>query len=171
MNNIKKTATKRENQLAKDVGGRRHAASGALWFRKSDASDTDFQYEDKFTEKDYYTLSITSLKKIESEAKKVNKLPVFRIGFIQHSNTQDYVVLRKKDCNCDIPSWEYHCNKSTKIYLEDLQRCQNTSNIEILMLSFGNDIYVVMMYRDFLLVKDRIIKGEELQWRAQSAVI
>ena len=76
----KKISQNRERKIATDIGGRAHAASGALWFAKSDVSNGKFQIEDKFTHKNQYTLNYSTLNKLENEAFKVNKIPIFSVG-------------------------------------------------------------------------------------------
>ena len=74
--NNKKISKKREHKIAKEMGGKAHIASGALWWKKGDASNDFFLIEDKFTTKDKYTLNIKTLKKIEKEAMNCGKIPV-----------------------------------------------------------------------------------------------
>ena len=160
---IKKVATKRERALSKDVGGRRHTGSGSLWYKKSDASDGDFQYEDKFTEKDYYTVTITSLNKIEREARTVNKIPVFKFGLL---NKHDYVVLRDKDCIYDIKTLKRSLvgNKNMRLYFSNIHTISSISSYKIFIgLLLESKAFVLMSYKDFLDVKDKIVKGEKIQ--------
>jgi hypothetical protein len=162
---IKKISRKGEEQLAKDVGGRRHTGSGSQWHTKSDVSDLDFQYEDKFTENRWfkYTLSLASLQKIEKEARKVGKIPAFRFRFIHKGiPLGEFIVLRAKDCVFYpemYPSKDG--KKSMTLNLENL-RTFYTTKIITLVLNFGSSSYVLFRYDDFLNTRAKILKGEEI---------
>ena len=65
-----------------ELGGKPHAASGALWWKKSDAHSRDFQLEDKFTEKTYFSIKLSTLKKIEKEKTSKQTLEVSFHSFL-----------------------------------------------------------------------------------------
>jgi hypothetical protein len=156
--NNKKISQKREKQLAKDTGGKAHARSGGLWFKKSDASDPYYQYEDKFTKKVFYSINIDILNKIEKEAKQVNKIPVLRFGFIE--TNRDYVVLRIQDVfplvssdlfiksplfiNIDKKSKRF---EETELYVEYIN---NKEIMYILNFEHFDKTYILMGYKNFL---------------------
>lgn len=159
MNN-KIISKKREKQLAKDTGGKAHARSGGLWFKKSDASDPCYQYEDKFTKKSYYSINIDILNKIESEAKHVNKLPVLRFGFID--SKRDYVVLRIQDVFPieprppfkKGPSFINITGKSKRFEDDELYSlCVNNVFAIVLNYEHFEKTYIILDYRDFLGMK------------------
>jgi len=81
MANYKKISQNREKNIGKQIGGRAHIASGALWFQKGDVSNEFIIIEDKFTEKDTYSLSLSTINKIDKEGKQNNKVPIMSIGF------------------------------------------------------------------------------------------
>ena len=98
---IKKRSQKREQKGAKEISGRAHVASGALWFKKGDFSNEHFLVEDKFTDKDAYSISLTTLRRIEKQAMKVLKVPVLCVGFERIK--YDIAILRKKDLSSGSP--------------------------------------------------------------------
>lgn len=85
MKTNKQISQKREKAIGKQIGGRNHIASGALWFQKGDVSNEFIIIEDKFTNKDEYSLSLSVLNKIEKESKKESKVPILSIGFHNHA--------------------------------------------------------------------------------------
>ena len=167
---IKKISRKREEKIASDIGGRRHSGSGSQWYRKSDASNTTFQFEDKFTDKIFFTLSLSKLKKIEVEALKVDKIPVFRFGFLGQKDAE-YIVMRFKDFQF-IPNGELINHSTAKIetYKRVSVRLYSDVIKTILVLSpslyleFSENYmhYLIIRYDVFLNLKDRIEKGEPI---------
>lgn len=161
MKNNKQRSKKREKEIANDIGGRAHAASGALWFKKSDASNAHFQVEDKFTDKDFYTLNISSLKKIEKEALSHGKTPIFRFGFTDGKFKEDYALLRINDSNklSDIYGIEKIVvdKKSVRLYSEKLKfayLCSNSYAIMLITFNITNNTYILIQWDDFLLHQD-----------------
>lgn len=161
MKNNKQRSKKREKEIANDIGGRAHAASGALWFKKSDASNAYFQVEDKFTDKDFYTLNISSLKKIEKEALSHGKTPVFRFGFTDGKFKEDYALLRINDSNkpSDVDRVDSISvdKKSLRLYSEKLKASYLGSNsyaIVLITFNITNNTYILIQWDDFLLHQD-----------------
>jgi hypothetical protein len=157
MNN-KIISKKREKKLAKDVNGKAHARSGGFWFKKSDASDIYYQYEDKFTHNLYYSINIDILNKIEKEAKQVNKIPVLRFGFIK--TQRDYVVMRiqdvfpllPQDYFKNSPSFVNITGKSKRFDDESLYALYGSNVRMFITLNYEHfdKTYILMYYKDFL---------------------
>jgi hypothetical protein len=82
-----------EKRLAKAVGGKTTAASGAFWSRKGDVRNSELLIEHKWTGKKTKTISSAELKKISLEAIMDGRLPVFGI----HLDGEDYVILAETD--------------------------------------------------------------------------
>ena len=159
---IKRESRKRELEIAKQTGGKRHTGSGSLWWKKSDASDSHFQYEDKFTGKDYFTLSRTVLDKIEKEARGELKIPVLRFGFINTKGVREFVVLRAEDCQCkEQPPHLNYGKKSHRMWLELLRiiNKETTARPVLLKISLNKKQYLLLTWEDFLDVKDIIVSG------------
>ena len=157
---IKRISRRREFTIAEQTGGSRHTGSGALWWKKSDASDIYFQYEDKFTNNEYFSISIAILSKIEKEAISVNKIPVLRIGFITKNSTYDFVVVRKKDCSPDYVSEIYEASdkKSYRVRLSNLKDFYNRISGDILLhLFLEKKHYYIFTWDDFLRLKENIV--------------
>lgn len=88
-----KESRKHEDRLAKAVGGKRTAASGAFWSRKGDVRSADLLIEHKWTGKLSVTIKAAVLEKIVTEAILDGRLPV--LGF--HLNGEDYVIELEDD--------------------------------------------------------------------------
>ena len=161
---IKDKSIKREELIAKETGGRRHTGSGSLWYSKSDASDSTFQYEDKFTSKLSYRLNLSSLYKVEEEAQLSGKIPVFKVGF--PDSKVDVAILRKQDCvvTSDIHNSIFTTGVSVLLKASVMMSYYlSVGGGIILSISFSDKgEYIVMMWKDFLEVKDKIAKGELL---------
>lgn len=88
-----KQSRKHENRIAKEIGGKRTAASGAFWSRKGDVRSDDLLIEHKYTGKKQTTIKSDVLKKIWREAILDGRIPVLGI----HLDGEDYVVLSEHD--------------------------------------------------------------------------
>jgi hypothetical protein len=88
-----KQSRKHENRLAKRVGGKRNAASGAFWQRKGDVRSEELLIEHKWTGKKQVTIKSEVLKKITREAILDSRIPVLGI----HLDGEDYVILLEDD--------------------------------------------------------------------------
>lgn len=88
-----KQSRKHENRLAKKIGGKRTAASGAYWSRKGDVRSDDLLIEHKYTGKKQTTIKSDVLKKILREAILDGRTPVLGI----HLDGEDYVILTEHD--------------------------------------------------------------------------
>lgn len=65
---VKKKSQLQEKSVAKDLNARTVVASGALWGSKGDVRHDNLLVECKTTEKDFYSLTLTTWEKIEREA-------------------------------------------------------------------------------------------------------
>lgn len=69
-NTTKYQSNKQEKRVAKSLDAKVTVASGALSFQKADVRSEDFLVECKTTSKNYYTLTLKTWEKIESQAVK-----------------------------------------------------------------------------------------------------
>jgi hypothetical protein len=88
-----KESRKHEDRLAKAVGGKRTAASGAFWSRKGDVRSADLLIEHKWTGKASVSVKAAVLEKIVTEAIIDGRTPV--LGF--HLNGENYIMLTEDD--------------------------------------------------------------------------
>lgn len=101
-----KESKKHEARLAKLVGGKRNAASGAFWSRKGDVRSKDLLIEHKWTGKTQVTVKAAVLEKIVTEAIVDSRTPV--LGFSLNNNNyillteDDFLEMRQnlQECNC-----------------------------------------------------------------------
>lgn len=147
----KKISKQREKKAGKDIGGREHIASGSLWFRKGDASNEDFLIEDKFTSKNYYSVSFKVLYKLESQSLKVRKVPILRFGFFP--DEKNYAVVHTKYCNAPEENLELCIGtlsfKFDKQWLEKMF-VKSKSKIFICDLVLQQEKYIVMRWEEFV---------------------
>ena len=100
MKNLIKFIKKREQKFAKEIGGTRRPASGALWFKKEDVIDNKKLYQIKTTTKKTATVRLTDLQKLEEHAIIEHKIPIYVIDFIlDRFESEQYYVIRRKDIN------------------------------------------------------------------------
>lgn len=94
---LRKTATQQEDRIARDIGGRRQPASGALDAFKGDVRKVGIhRIEAKFTYSKSYKLERSTLEKIEYEASP-GELPCVVIDFMEkrtRTRSMSLVVLR-----------------------------------------------------------------------------
>lgn len=88
-----KKSKEHEVRLAKKIGGKRNAGSGAFWSRKGDVRSKDLLIEHKWTGKASFTVKATVLEKIIKEAILEGRTPV--LGFSLNNN--NYVMLTEED--------------------------------------------------------------------------
>lgn len=81
-----------EAKVAKDYGGKRQEMSGAHWASKSDIKTDSFLIEVKFTVNDAYVLHYEDLNNCFNHAYKINKIPLFQIGFY---GGQEFVIMEQ----------------------------------------------------------------------------
>lgn len=103
---VKKKSQLQEKSVAKDLNARTVVASGALWGSKGDVRHDNLLVECKTTDKDFYSVTLTTWDKIEREAIKDGlRIPVMCID-IKGGKERYAVYLEKhfrhyKGC-CDI---------------------------------------------------------------------
>ena len=88
-----KQSQKHEKRLAKKIGGKVMAASGAFWSHKGDVRSSDLLIEHKFTGKKQTTLKSDVLRKITREAILDGRIPILGI----HLDGENYVILGEED--------------------------------------------------------------------------
>ena len=88
-----KQSRKHEDRLAKKLGGKRTAASGAFWNRKGDVRTTDWLVEHKWTGKASFSNKAAVLEKIVNEAILDSRMPVLGISL----NDQNYCLVLEDD--------------------------------------------------------------------------
>lgn len=88
-----KQSQKHEKRIAKAVGGKTTAASGAFWSRKGDVRSDDLLIEHKWTGKKSFSLKADVLEKIVTEAIIDSRMPVLGISL----NNNNYVLLTEDD--------------------------------------------------------------------------
>jgi hypothetical protein len=88
-----KQSRKHEDRLAKKLGGKRTAASGAFWNRKGDVRTTDWLVEHKWTGKASFSIKAAILEKIVNEAILDSRMPVLGISL----NDQNYCLVLEDD--------------------------------------------------------------------------
>ena len=161
---IHKESRKREQAVAKEMEGKRHAGSGSVWWSKGDVSNAEFLIEDKFTVGISYVLSSKVLNKLEQQASAVNKLPVLRFGFY---TGKDFAVLRAQDCvygnNVELTQ---SFTQSHRFYLQDLTHYFLYAKCDYMHITFANKKYVkyyyIIEWERFLEIKEKISKGAKI---------
>ena len=63
MKTKRKVGDESEKRGAKKVGGKKVKGSGCLWYNRGDYETDRFVYQNKFTSKDFYVLTISDLEK------------------------------------------------------------------------------------------------------------
>ena len=165
MKTIRRVSKDREKKAAKEIGGKAHAGSGAFWSKKSDFSNTNFQIEEKFTYDDIYSVKLSKLKKIEKEAKEVNKIPAFRFGFIKEKE-YNYVILRRQDCVFDSEKVSIDlssCKKSVTMKVNILKNLYINTPYSIMMsIYISGEEYLLVEWDTFVDLHNKIEKGEPI---------
>ncbi len=148
---------KREDSIAQDFNGRRVPMSGGSWSNPGDASSSEYLFEDKFTDKDYYSLSESTLQKIEKQARFKRRIPIFRFGFPQSGH--EYVIVRDFYIAFDTESPVKVISEKKSVRLGDdflSQVLDQTSHITLNFVD-KNELYVIIRYDLFKRDHDKII--------------
>lgn len=92
---VKKKSQIQEKRVAKDLNAKTVVASGALWGSKGDVRHDNLLVECKTTDKDFYSLTLTTWEKIEKEAIKDGlRLPVMCVDI--KGGKESYAVFCEK---------------------------------------------------------------------------
>lgn len=95
---VKKKSQLQEKSVAKDLNARTVVASGALWGSKGDVRHDNLLVECKTTDKDFYSLTLSTWEKIEREAVKDGlRLPVMCVDI--KGGKERYAVYLEKHFN------------------------------------------------------------------------
>lgn len=89
----RKASEKQESRIAKELGGRKTANSGAS-FGENDIKTPDYDIEAKTTKSDQYILKMADINTMERKADK-NKIPLFIIEFAKTG--REFVLMDKED--------------------------------------------------------------------------
>lgn len=152
MSYVRKKSQKQEKRTAKDFGGKTQIGSGCIWTMKADVrtgtgrgegfNESDFLIENKFTDKNFYSLKRDIWEKIEREALRDNmRIPLMQIDiqdlelivmdkntFISHFESSGYEMQTWALSTCMLSF------KLEKEYLKDF--ISRTDVIPLFSLSF-----------------------------------
>ena len=153
----KKISQNRERQIAKDIGGRAQPGSGCFWSKKGDVTSDKFLIEDKFTHKKQYTLKYATLDKIETEAFKVNKIPIFRVGF--QGTKDDYILVPWEYVHtAEVIMYVYETDKKSMLLKQEILKKHYIESDEIIFgiikFSMNSRRYYIIGYQEFIDNKD-----------------
>ncbi len=154
--NVKKRSQRREQKGAALIGGRSHPGSGSVWYRKADYSNKTFLIEDKFTDKDAYNMSLSTLVTIEKQALRIGRLPAFVLGYEKH----DFEVVLLRECDCtalfddtNVGDAEIVTTNKTRVFFSTELKRMYFNNIKKLffgVFEFGGKSYRMLKWADFV---------------------
>ncbi len=140
--NWKKISKKQEKFIAKKIGGKRHVGSGC-WFEKADVSNSDVLGEAKLTEKEYFSITMKVLNKLEDQAMGIGKEPRLYIRFLTMPPlfSKDWELIPVKDYLDWYPALLTD-KKSFRISIDMLQKLETKArerhNAPIIYIRFEN---------------------------------
>lgn len=186
MNYIKRKSALQEKRTAKNFKGKTQIASGALYFAKSDVrtggdrtsgfNETDFLIENKFTDKDFYSLQKSIWEKVEREALNENfRTPLMQIDIGERNPLRlvvigynDYIGFRLEEELVVYDVYLTSERKSVKLTIKDWDIIQEEATKQlatpVLFLHYldkatGKKVSVVILLeQDFLDAWDKIEK-------------
>lgn len=148
----KKMSQKQEAGVAEDIGGRTVAGSGAG--RTSGGGDVrlraELRVECKVTEKDYFVLQYSDLRKIRDQAIKGGlEQPVMQVCFaVPRSMTFKYAISPGNGVPLDVNNLMVTDRKRIRLALSNIQRLLlDHPNVTV---HFGNDAWNIRSWTDFL---------------------
>jgi len=119
----KKTANSLEKDLARELGGRRVPASGAIAHLPGDIYTDEFLIDSKNTEKNTIPLKVVDLAKIHREARDGDKLGHLILTFIEHDI--HWAVVPEKYTKIEGYVFELLAKKQKGISRSYLASCKN----------------------------------------------
>jgi len=160
--NYKKISTKRENEIAKDISGRRHTGSGNKWHSKGDASNQFLLIEDKFVISDKYSIQLNILNKLTKQAQKQSKIPILRFGFINKEFLNNFACIEKCYCNELLINKCYSTSKKSSIFTYSELYASIISAFGqpvVLQLTFEKEdkTFFIIEWEEFLKFQQKII--------------
>ena len=93
MNDINRRSKKQEERTADKYYGSRNIMSGAGWVRKNDVRTIDLLVENKFTDKNSYSIKSEEMVKLARTAILEDRVPVLQVDL----GGRSYVVLLEDD--------------------------------------------------------------------------
>jgi len=146
-----------EKRMATKVSGKTTIASGALWFCKEDIEGggdfSNWLFQCKATDKDFFSLKISDIKKLISNADKKKNLWGFAVEFSSSEVLERsiYIILSvnlisklPEKFNCYSLEPSVVKNKQTKITREDLDNCWlNDKFYEIRFKDLKEDLFIM----------------------------
>ncbi len=93
MNDINRRSKKQEERTADKYYGSRNVMSGAGWVRKNDVRTIDLLVENKFTDKNSYSIKSEEMVKLARTAILEDRVPVLQVDL----GGRSYVVLLEDD--------------------------------------------------------------------------
>lgn len=151
----KRRAQKRERAFAPEIGGKAHPGSGSVWYKKGDASSELYNIlcEDKFTDKSVYSVKYDILSKLEQQARKIGKTPIFRFGYDKLD--RNFVLTNGANYNKYTGSYPVLStdNKSIALNCQDLVDMRlDTTDIILAEVTFNlyNKRYILLYWDDFI---------------------
>jgi hypothetical protein len=160
--NYKKISTKREQDIAKDISGRRHVGSGNQWHHKGDDSNEFLLIEDKFVVSDKYSINLNILNKLITQANKQAKIPVLRFGFLEKDSMNNFACVEDIYCY-PITTSEYIIaeKRSKTVHYNDLYNTfilsQKLPTLIKLTFSSENRSFYIIEWKDFLEFQEKVI--------------
>ncbi len=116
-----KESRKHEDRLAKKVGGKRNAGSGAFWSRKGDVRSEDLLIEHKWTGKASVSVKAAVLEKIVKEAILDSRMPVlgfhplFKLTSV-FSSSYDRTKLKRVNLLVNKSNWYFCYFTNSNVY-------------------------------------------------------
>jgi hypothetical protein len=110
----KEVSRKQEARVAKEMGGRVEAASGATKHAGGDVRAPGYRIECKYTEKDKYALKLADLQKLRTIAFKHLEQPVMQVQFL--NKDEGVWCIRRAQPGKDVPIWQ--CAKTISMAWE-----------------------------------------------------
>lgn len=94
----KQIGRKFEKSWAKKTNSKVTIGSGNLWFQKEDCQNKNWLFQNKATDKDYYTLKKSDLEKLKNNANKISRKYAFVIEFNSsiYEERTCYVIIPEK---------------------------------------------------------------------------
>lgn len=147
----KKISLKQEKAVAKEMGGRTQAASGATRMGGgADVRAPGYRIECKYTEKSTYSIKKSDLHKLKEQAARTLEQPVMQLAFVDTRGRRTEFAITKVDINTIIVA--YFCKaKSFLVRKELLQKLLLTNMPFAFRFEDDRNYWLVRHWSDFIL--------------------
>ena len=154
-----------EKRITKEVGGSNTPGSGNQWYAPRDSEAGKFLIESKLTGQDHYVFELDDWFKLEQDAMKCGKMPVYIIGFfggqeyaLTHSTIWEQIV--DVPGNYQLTMWKRSgrlCTRLQRLLLKKaIYRTPGATLLNCVQIEVAGEAFIIVPKQTFYNLKELI---------------